>query len=82
MLKIEVTGTNTTKKSAKGNDYVVQEAYIQLPTHKYPVKIEVFAPKGQPPYAAGEYTLAPESFLVGDYGRIEVKPVLAAIAKK
>jgi hypothetical protein len=80
-LKVEVTGNNQAKKSAKGNDYVVQEAYIVLPSQKYPVKIEVLPPKGQPPYAPGDYTMSDESFSVGLYGKIEVRPHLVPMLK-
>lgn len=79
MLKVEVTGNNQIKKSAKGVDYVIQEAYVTLPNQKYPARIELFAPKGQSPYALGDYTLAPESFSVGEYGRLECRPVLVPL---
>lgn len=81
MIKIEVTGKNETKRSKGGNDYTVQEAYVQIPSSRYPVKMEVFAPKDGP-YAPGEYTLSPESFLVGMYDKLEIKPVLVPLQKK
>lgn len=82
MLNIEVTGNNVTKKSAKGNDYVLQEAYLTLPSHKYPVRIEVFPPKGGQVYPAGQYLLSLDSFKVGDYGKIECNPILVPAPKK
>lgn len=81
MLKIEITGNNQTKKSKAGNDYTLQEAYVTLPAHKYPVRIEVLPQRDKPIYAPGHYLLALESFKVGEYGKIEVNPILTPAPK-
>ena len=81
MLKIEVTAETQIIKSPKG-EFTKQIGYAFLPGSKYPRKISFMPPKRGELYAAGFYTVAPESFDVGQYDRLEVsRMVLTSIPK-
>ena len=38
----------------------------------YPIKIQMQLEKNQQPYAAGNYTISPLSFLVGDFDKLSI----------
>lgn len=78
MIKIEVTDEVREIKWTKNGErkqMLAQVCYAHIPGDKYPTKIEVLPAKGEPPYAAGVYVLAPESITVQD-GRLTVRPKL------
>jgi len=86
MLKIQVKSTAVQLRegtSGKGKPYSIneQEAWCDLPNgERRRVKISLEAKK--PPYAVGDYVLSPESFMVDQYGqlnlgRITLQPVVA-----
>lgn len=79
-MKIEVTADRRTMKTKSGSDMIIHTCYAYLPGKKYPQECEIIAPKGQPPYEAGMYDLAPESFGIGEYKALEVRPVLKPAA--
>lgn len=59
--------------SKTGRDYTMREqfCYVDL-GGDYPVEIKINLEDGQPAYTAGEYTIAPSSFKVGQYGSLMV----------
>jgi hypothetical protein len=82
MLKIEVTSETAVIKSPKG-EFTKQIGYAFLPASKYPRKISFMPPKRGELYPPGYYTIAPESFDVGQYDRLEVsRMVLTPISAK
>lgn len=83
MIRIEIkAGTankrsGTSVKSGKPWEIVEQEAWAFLFDQSgnpapYPSKIVIQLENGQPPYPAGNYTLADQCFYVGDFGRLTV----------
>lgn len=78
-IKIEITGESRTMKSKAGNDMIIQTAYAHLPSKKYPQECEILLPKGLEKYAVGLYQLAPESFQIGEYKSLDIRPVLVPL---
>lgn len=82
MLKVEVKTTDTkvksgnAKRSGKPYSFKEQAAWVYLPSKPFPVEIKVMLDEDQPAYPLGEYIISPESFYVGDFGRIECSPKL------
>jgi hypothetical protein len=77
MLKFIIDKAPVAAKSAKGNDYKKQEAYVQLyaedgTPEKFPRRTELLFRASESGYAPGEYTLAPQSLRVGQYDRLEL----------
>jgi hypothetical protein len=70
--------------SAKGKNYSIREqtGYVQLPGQKYPQAVKVTLADDQQPYPPGKYQLAPESFFVGRFGDLQVRPVLQPVAAR
>ncbi|WP_086980912.1 single-stranded DNA-binding protein [Vibrio aphrogenes] len=80
MLKVEIFPENerveirqTAPKDDKpGRTIYEQIAYAHL-GGKFPVEMKVQLEKGQEPYAAGLYTPHSSSFVVNNYGGLELK---------
>lgn len=52
-----------------------QFAYVHLSGHRYPVRAKFTVPEAHNrPYPAGTYTVAPESFRIGKYEKLELNP--------
>jgi Helix-destabilising protein len=69
-----------------GKKYYTQDAWLQTfdregRLNDFPEKITVYIDGPDKAYQVGTYTLDPKSFRVGDYGRIEVSPILTAVDK-
>jgi hypothetical protein len=82
MIRIEIKSTDTntkegvSAKSQKPYKIVEQAAYAHLfdesgQPKPYPTEITVTLDDGAKPYAAGMYTLLPQSVQSGAYGRLE-----------
>ncbi len=80
MLKIEIfpenvkfeTRTFPAKEDKPARTIYEQVAYAYL-GGKFPVEMKLQLEEGQPPYAAGFYTLHSSSFVVNKYGALELK---------
>jgi len=84
-MKIEVKSVVTTKKagtSAKGRAYEIteQEAWAQV-NGEYR-RLRIALRDGAPPYALGNYDLAESSFVVNQYGNLEIGRLELAEVKK
>lgn len=92
-IRITVKSIELRPRTKKGTGEIFaneQTAYAWLvgsdgKVEEYPTKITLthWLRNGQPerpPYPVGEYALAPASFTVGDYGTVNVSPVLVALA--
>lgn len=92
-IRITVKTTETAPKRVKATGEIFaheQTAYAWLvdasgKVEEYPTKIKIthWVRNGQPeraPYPVGDYALAASSFSVGDYGSLNVSPVLVALA--
>lgn len=85
MLKVQIEKPPVLKTSGKGTRYKVQEAWVQLydaegVPERYPRRMELMLRESEAGYPPGDYTLAPQSFRVGDYDRLEVGRVALAAA--
>lgn len=86
-ILIEVLEQGVTNRTTKeGRQLRFQTAWAHTFTrdgqaHRYPERIELFLPDGEPPYSPGKYTIAPTSFYVGRYGRLEFIPRLKRVEK-
>lgn len=83
MLKVSVKSldvkdkSGTGKKSGRAYSFREQRAWAFLEGKPFPVEFVLILPDDQSgPYPLGEYLLAPSSFYVGDFGRIECNPRL------
>ncbi|ELA9875960.1 G5P family DNA-binding protein [Vibrio parahaemolyticus] len=80
MLKIQIFEENETiemrtipaKEEKPARTIYEQIAYVHL-GGKFPVEMKLSLEKGQVPYAPGFYTLHPSSFVVNQYGALELK---------
>lgn len=92
-IKIEISSTEVLIKSGvaakSGKPYTIreQEAYAHTVSQdgspqRYPSRIKVMLKDNQPPYPAGMYTVAPESFFVDRFDSLDLglilKPLPAA----
>lgn len=64
-------------KANKPYKIVEQQAYVRLiasdgQPEKYPAKISISLEDGAEPFKTGDYTLSPESFMVGDFGALRI----------
>ncbi|ELA7319209.1 hypothetical protein Q9X98_000713 [Vibrio parahaemolyticus] len=80
MLKIEIfqedvrvsTRTTKPKDDKPGRDIYEQDAYAYL-GGKFPVQMKLQLEKDQIPYGAGLYTVHSSSFVVNNFGALELK---------
>ncbi|EKO3551259.1 G5P family DNA-binding protein [Vibrio fluvialis] len=80
MLKIEIfpenerieTRTIPAKDDKPGRTIYEQLAYAYL-GGKFPVEMKLGLEQGQPAYVAGLYTIHPSSFVINQYGSLELK---------
>ncbi|WP_064604185.1 single-stranded DNA-binding protein [Photobacterium sp. J15] len=80
MLKIEVfqDDVKTNVRTMPGKDgkpprtIYEQEAYAHI-GGRFPTLMKLQLEEGQPPYAAGEYTVHSSSFIVNNFGGLELK---------
>lgn len=80
MLKIEIfpEDVKTTTRNIKGKDgkpdraLYEQEGYAYL-GGKFPTLMKLSIEEGQPPYVAGIYTVHSSSFVVNNFGGLELK---------
>lgn len=80
MLKIEIfkenenfqTRTIPGKDGKPSRTIYEQTAYAYL-GGKFPVQMKLSLEEGQPPYAAGEYTVHSSSYVVNNFGGLELK---------
>jgi len=89
MIKIEVTDKVTEKSgisSKTQRPYTIreQQAFAHVfekdgTASRYPKEIKLSLRDDTPAYAAGDYTIAPSSVFVGEFGRMELMPVLVPI---
>ncbi len=87
MLKISVLTTETSVRSGKnksGNEYrmVSQPIWVHLSGKPFPTESKVLLQDGQPPYPQGDYTLHDTSYVVGQYDRLELNPVLIPLQQQ
>jgi hypothetical protein len=88
-IRIEIKTTELARREvpSKGRTFTFleQEAWAHTmdkagQANPYPEKIRVTLPRGQEtPYPAGDYTLHPASFYVGQYGDLAMSPRLAPV---
>lgn len=89
-IRIEVTeGVITprqqvSKKSGEVMTFFEQSAWAYTTDrdgkpHPYPQRIVINHRDGSKPYPVGNYTISPESFYVGRFGRLEMSPRLVPI---
>ncbi|AIL70632.1 single-stranded DNA-binding protein [Vibrio vulnificus] len=80
MIKIEIfsedvrinTRTTKAKDDKPSREIYEQDAYVYL-GGKFPVQMKLQLEKGQEPYAAGLYTPHSSSYLVNNFGGLELK---------
>ncbi|EKO3715684.1 hypothetical protein P0F05_003394 [Vibrio metschnikovii] len=80
MLKIEIfpedvnvhTRTTKPKDDKPGRDIYEQEAYAHI-SGKFPVQMKLQLEKGQQPYPAGLYTPSSSSYIINNFGSLELK---------
>jgi len=80
MLKIEIfqddaqvkTRSIASKDDKPSRTIYEQVAYAHL-GGKFPVEMKLQLDEGQPAYVAGIYTLHPSSFVINQYGSLELK---------
>lgn len=84
-LRIEVKSaetfgkSGTGKKSGKAYSFKEQRAYAHVAGKPYPVEMSLTLNDNDAPYPPGLYTLGDDSFYVGDFQKLEVKPRLVAV---
>ncbi|HCG9143349.1 single-stranded DNA-binding protein [Vibrio parahaemolyticus] len=80
MLKIEIfpenvqieTRTIPAKEGKPTRNIYEQVAYAHL-GGKFPVEMKLQLEEGQPAYVAGLYTIHPSSFVINQFGSLELK---------
>lgn len=94
MLQVVIRSAATTSRkgfyksgSKQGQPYemVEQEGWVNMPNGEVR-RLQLLLQDGARPYQVGDYQLAPESFVVGDFGRLEIGrlvlvPAAAAVRK-
>lgn len=90
MIKIEIQSAEVKTKSGvsarTGKPYTIreQEGYAHTfdrhgKPNAYPVRLSISLNDDQPPYAPGNYSLAPESLYTNRFNQLEISPVLKPI---
>ncbi|MEH0691042.1 hypothetical protein H4F17_18600 [Vibrio cholerae] len=80
MLKIEIFPENAqiesriipAKEDKPSRTMYEQIAYAHL-GGKFPVEMKLQLEQGQPAYVAGQYAIHPSSFVINQYGALELK---------
>lgn len=84
-LKIEVKSTETVQKGGTGKrsgraySFKEQTAFAHIDGKPYPVEMSLTLNDNDAAYAPGLYTLAPDSFYIGDFRKLECKPRLVPV---
>lgn len=89
MIKIEVTDKVTEKsgissKTQRPYSIREQQAFAHVyekdgTLARYPKEIKLSLRDDTPPFAPGDYTIAPASVFIGEFGRMELNPVLVPV---
>lgn len=85
MLTIEIESTELQIKSgtsARTNKpYQIREqtAYVHIPGNKYPQPIKLTLEDDAQPYAPGKYQLGDNSFFVGRFNDLQMRPRLVPV---
>lgn len=92
MIRIEVTDELKVKSgiargTGKPYEIVEQVGFAHLvgengQAQKYPTQVSIPVRKGSQPLAAGDYTLAPESIVLGQWGALDLRMVLRPIQSR
>jgi hypothetical protein len=77
MIEVLTTELETRNSKATGKPYHKQQAFLHVPGSRYPTACKLFAEDGKA-FAPGMYFLAASSFRVGQYGDLEIRPVLVS----
>ncbi len=80
MLKIEIfkddvkleTRVVPSKDGKPPRTFYEQDAYVHL-SGRFPTEMKLQIKEGQPPYEAGFYTLLGSSFIVNNFGSLELR---------
>jgi len=84
-MKVEIKSTATTKKSgtsAKGRAYEIVEQEGWVTCNGEYRRLRIGLADGAHPFAPGEYTLGEGSFLINQYGQLEVGRIELVPASK
>lgn len=85
MLTIEIESTELNIKSGNsartGKPYQIREqtGYVHIPPNKYPQPIKITLEDDAQPYQPGKYQLADNSFFVGRYDDLQMRPRLVPV---
>lgn len=74
------TKSGTSARTNKPYSIREQSAYVHIGDVPYPTQIKITLDEGKPSYAPGKYQLADDSFFVGQYGDLKIRPRLVPIA--
>lgn len=86
MLTIEIESTELNIKSGNsartGKPYQIREqtGYVHIPPNKYPQPIKITLEDDAQPYQPGKYQLGDNSFFVGRYDDLQMRPRLVPVA--
>lgn len=85
MIKIEITSREVNERkgtSKDGNPFRIRAmtGYMHKSNEKYPQKIEINLRDEEAPYEVGMYELSDDSFFVGRFSSLMVRPDLKKIA--
>lgn len=81
-MKFIVTAVETSEipnKKDPQRPYLTQRVWFE-PGNGARLPVRMFCPGGRA-FQPGEYTLSPESFSVNNYGDLQFRPVLVALAR-
>ncbi|YCH23993.1 G5P family DNA-binding protein [Pseudomonas sp. D1-3] len=74
------TKSGTSARTNKPYSIREQVAYVHIGDVPYPTQIKITLDDGKPSYAPGKYHLADDSFFVGQYADLKIRPRLVPIA--
>lgn len=81
-LTVEIQTADFTTKAGNsartGKPYAIREqvGYVKFSNQPYPVQIKLTLEDNAAPYAPGKYVLGENSFFVGRFGDLQVRPRL------
>jgi hypothetical protein len=84
-ITVEIQSAEYTVKSGNsartGKPYAIREqvGYVKFSNQPYPVQIKLTLEDSAAPYAPGKYVLSDNSFFVGRFGDLQVRPRLEAL---